>query len=235
MKKVIWTAILMMILLIVVIFNSPYHVSAVGPRGDRPGGTDNAIQYRQDQRTLGGSTRCSRDVTTDGINCTCNPVTEDCYEIKSQETAQVDEPGTPGEVKWGFHNSGTEVPLCWFPNGGSRICLYDRFECFPVENLAAADDNVEFFIARIASLIVSVGCHCNGLCTTPAQISLEDRSGNAMTHGTVTCSTGTTNTTFVSVTANNNLVAGEGLRLDVDNAVAPESDQYVICHSYREQ
>jgi hypothetical protein len=101
-----------------------------------------------------------------------------------------------------------------------------------VESLAAADDNFEFSLSAQARTITQIGCHCRGTCSTPAQISLEDRAGNAMTHTVPTCSTGTGNTAFQSVTAANSLVAGEGLAFDVDNAVSPETDTYTISYCY---
>lgn len=116
--------------------------------------------------------------------------------------------------------------------GAKRVLHYTRHECVVVENLAAADDNYEIWMANDAVTITGIGVHCRGTCTTGADISLEDRSGNAMTHTTPTHSTGTGNTTFQSVTAANTLVAGEGLAFDVDNAVSPETDEYTICFTY---
>lgn len=113
-----------------------------------------------------------------------------------------------------------------------RVLHYERTECVVVENLAAADDNYEIFMANDAITITGIGVHCRGTCTTGADISLEDRAGNAMTHTTPTHSTGTGNTTFQSVTAANTLAAGEGLAFDVDNAVSPETDEYTICFTY---
>ena len=101
--------------------------------------------------------------------------------------------------------------------------------CLPFENLRASDTNIEMWMPPGAVVVRSVYCHCNGTCTTPAQISFEDRAGNAMTHALLACSTGSTNSTIVPVTAGGALVVGEGLRFDVDNAVSPETDQYLIC------
>ena len=111
-----------------------------------------------------------------------------------------------------------------------------EMHCHPFENLVATDDDIEIFMARAAVVVQSVGCHCNsenGSCTTPAQISLEDRAGNAMTHGTATCSSGTSNTTFVSVTAGGGLVAGEGVQFDIDNTPST-GNQYLVCLAVQE-
>jgi hypothetical protein len=101
------------------------------------------------------------------------------------------------------------------------------------EDFADADDNYEIFMADYPVKILSVGCHCaSGTCTSGAVISLEDRGGNAMTHGTVTCSI-SGNTSFIDVTANNTLVAGEGLRFDVDTAPNPDAaDTYIVSFTY---
>ncbi len=101
--------------------------------------------------------------------------------------------------------------------------------CFYFDHLAAGDDNVDFRMWAQAVTITKVGCYCDGTCTTAAQISLEDRAGNAMTHTTPTCATGTDNATYQSVTANGSLAAGEGLNFDVDNTPNPETDLYLIC------
>lgn len=106
-------------------------------------------------------------------------------------------------------------------------------KCAVVENLAAADDNIDIYMPAAASTVVSVGAYCNGTCTTAASISLEDRAGNAMTHTSPTPATGSSNATFQSVTAGGSLAAGEGLRFDVDNAVSPETDTYTICFGVR--
>lgn len=101
--------------------------------------------------------------------------------------------------------------------------------CVVIEDLKAADDNLEITMLNDAWTVTAVGLHCAGTCTTGADISLEDRSGNAMTHTVPTHSTGTGNSTFQAVTSAGGLVAGEGLRFDVDNAVDPETDDYTIC------
>jgi hypothetical protein len=104
---------------------------------------------------------------------------------------------------------------------------------FTFENLAAADDNYRFFTAVEPVTVLAIGVYCRGTCTTPAQISLEDGAGNAMTHTTPTAATGTDAVTFQSITAEGGLTKGEGLALDVDNAVSPETDVYTITIKYR--
>ena len=101
-----------------------------------------------------------------------------------------------------------------------------------IENLAAADDNWELGTFNYAVNITKIGLHCKGTCTTPAQISLEDRAGNAMTHTTPVASLATALTTFYNVTAGNALTIGEGFRFDVDNAVSPETDDYTINYCF---
>jgi hypothetical protein len=111
-----------------------------------------------------------------------------------------------------------------------RVLSPVRPECAIVENLAAADDNFEFFMDNAPSTITGVGCRCRGTCTGTATLTLEDRGGNAMTITSTnpTCAT-TGNSTFAAVTAGNQLAAGEGLAFDVTNTPNPETDEYTIC------
>ncbi len=100
-----------------------------------------------------------------------------------------------------------------------------------IENLAAADDNIPIGPGANYDLTVTaVGCKCHGTCTTPAEISLEDDSGNAMTHPTLVCVSAPTVMLFVPITAGGSIVAGESVRFDVDNAVSPETDIYEISY-----
>jgi len=118
-------------------------------------------------------------------------------------------------------------------SGATATIDYTYTKCAAQEDLAATDDDSFLGMFNTGVTITGVGVHCKGTCTTPAQISLEDRAGNAMTHTTPTASTGTDNTTFQSVTAANTLVAGEGLRYDVDNTPSPDGeDEYLICYTY---
>ena len=115
----------------------------------------------------------------------------------------------------------------------ARVLSYKQDQCAVMEKLAAADDNFALGTTTYARTIVKVGCRCHGTCTTKADISLEDDSGNAMTHTTPTCSTAGTVITYQSVTAANTLVAGEGLRFDVTNTPSPDAtDTYEICVEY---
>ena len=118
-------------------------------------------------------------------------------------------------------------------NGGAL--LTDTTVCHRVTDLGAIT-NYEFWMAGTDVTITSVGCHCIGTCTpTIAEISLEDRSSTtSMTTGsTVTCSSGTGNTTMEAITAGGSLVAGEGLMFDVDNTPNPTTDEYSICVTYQ--
>jgi hypothetical protein len=124
----------------------------------------------------------------------------------------------------------TANQLKYQSSGTTRVLSPVRTECAVIENLAAADDSFEFFMADAATTITSVGCRCRGTCTGSATFTLEDRGGVAMTiTGTnPTCAT-TGNATFAAVTASNALVAGEGLAFDVTNTPNPETDEYTLC------
>lgn len=115
---------------------------------------------------------------------------------------------------------------------GTLAIEQDFSKCYNIEDLAAADDNKALSSFEQAVVVEKVWCHYVGTGTTVAQISLEDGSGNAMTHTTPTCTAHGTQPTAQSVTAGGSLVATELVRFDVDNAVDPETDDYTICFSY---
>lgn len=115
---------------------------------------------------------------------------------------------------------------------GTLVIEQDFTKCAVIEDLAAADDNMSLGMFEQAVVIEKVGCSYVGVGTTAASISLEDGSGNAMTHTAPTCTAHGSAATFQSVTAGGSLTAGEILRFDVDNAVDPETDDYTICYSY---
>lgn len=103
--------------------------------------------------------------------------------------------------------------------------------CAIIENLAAADDNKSLGSFNRKVTVTEVWCQYSGSGSTVAQISLEDGSGNAMTHTVPTCTAIGTAPSRQKVTAGNILNARESLAFDVDNAVDPETDTYSICFS----
>lgn len=108
--------------------------------------------------------------------------------------------------------------------------------CFYAGELAAADDDVLMGSWFVAVTITDVWCNYEGSApTTVAQISLEDGSGNAMTHTTPTCAAPGTAATAQSVSAGGGLNARENLRIDVDNTPNPENDNYTICVAFQIQ
>ncbi len=123
----------------------------------------------------------------------------------------------------------TDGQAVYYGNGAVRVLQETDYKCAIIESLAAADDNLELWMANDACTVISAGVHCAGTCTTPAEITMEDRAGNAFTMAVPTVSTGAGNTTFATVTSDAVLVAGEAVRFDVDNAVSPETDTYSIC------
>jgi hypothetical protein len=104
--------------------------------------------------------------------------------------------------------------------------------CAVVENLAAADDNIPLGSLAYPTTIKNFWCTCSGTCTTVAQVSLEDGSGNAMTHTTPTCTAIGTIPQPQAITAGGGLNAYESVRFDVDNTPSPETDEYELCYSY---
>ena len=108
-----------------------------------------------------------------------------------------------------------------------------------IEYLSASDDN--FIIPAkhtTAITITKVWCKCQGTCTTPAQISFEDESGNAMSHGTLTCAEvgetpdeGGANGGLETVDSGGGLSAYESMAFDVDNTPTT-GDTYIIGWTY---
>jgi len=133
-----------------------------------------------------------------------------------------------GETTW----DTTKGQLVVYSGTVSRVFYPVKPRCVVIENLAAADDNKSLGAFGEAVTITSVGCSYVGTGTTPAEISLEDGGGNAMTHSVPTCTASGTDFVYVPVTASGSLNAGELLRFDVDNSVDPETDEYTICYEY---
>lgn len=160
-------------------------------------------------------------VTGSGANALDNAVIATYLEIPNGTSPTVDD---AGEIALDTTDSQLKIY-----DGTSVNVLSGKISrCAVIDDLSATDDNRPLGSTVYARTITKVGCRCNGTCTTGAQISLEDTGGNAMTHTTPTCATSGA-ITFQSVTAGGALTAGEGLRVDVDNAVDPETDTYEIC------
>ena len=106
--------------------------------------------------------------------------------------------------------------------------------CFTIEDLAAADDDYEFWTTPYAVTILSAYCTYSGTATLAATIDFLDGEGNAMTMTDATCvdADSSTRPTVQAVTAANALVVGESLAFNVTNAVAPETMTHRICFTY---
>jgi len=99
-----------------------------------------------------------------------------------------------------------------------------------IENLAAADDDLELITVNDAITITAFGIRCRGTCTTTASTTISDiLVDTAMTKGQLAATTGTSTMTFNSVTANGALSAGNTLIMDTTNTPSPETDEYHIC------
>lgn len=107
--------------------------------------------------------------------------------------------------------------------------------CFTITDLVSTDDNFQFFVADRDITVTQVGCRYEGTGSTVATISLEDaRTATAMTHTAPTCVTGNNAATFQSVTANNSITSGNGIRFDTTNTPSPTTDDYTICIRFTE-
>jgi hypothetical protein len=105
-------------------------------------------------------------------------------------------------------------------------------------NLLDTDDNFEFAQAPRALTLIDASCYCRGACTTPGQITFQDRATNAITLTTtpLVCGTGAGDsayTTFDTTDVDRVLNAGEGIRLNVTNTPNPLTDEYTLQIRFR--
>lgn len=143
-------------------------------------------------------------VTNDGTNPTCNASGQICEDTTNNQLIV----------------------------GNGNVFDNERTVCVTVPDVTSTDDNFNFFMANEAMTVTKVGCRYEGTGTTVATFSLEDNSGNAMTHTSPTCVTSTNSATYQSVTSGGGLVAGEGLRFDTTNTPSPTTDDYTLCVVY---
>ncbi|ANS05900.1 NOTCH2 protein [uncultured Mediterranean phage] len=131
--------------------------------------------------------------------------------------------------------------LLYYDGTQVRVVADVQQECKVIQDLAAADDNLPFFMNHayedITILEASCGCII-GTCTTEADISFDI---DEVTSGTDSAVTGTVacedmnaagGPTGQALSVNVNMDRFDVLKFDVDNAVSPETDDYVICVSY---
>ncbi len=149
----------------------------------------------------------------------------DSFEIPNGAAITIDASGEIGV-------DSTKGQLIYASAATARVLPYINTRCAVIENLAAADDNLSIGAFGQAATIMTVGCSYVGTGTVVAQISLEDGGGNAMTHEAPTCTAHGTDFAFRQVTAGGSLNSGELLRIDVDNAVDPETDDYTVCYEF---
>jgi hypothetical protein len=125
--------------------------------------------------------------------------------------------------------------MLWHIGGAVRVDSPVKEVCAMVPDLAATDDNFEFWMPPYAVTVTDAACHCRGTCAAALpSFQFTDRTGTAMT-GTPTCSTGSTNSTFTALTgAATALAEGEGLRFNVTNSPlgTDGADEYTICVKY---
>ncbi len=147
----------------------------------------------------------------------------------------------------GSMTTGKAVRVLGGTSGTEEIFNCDDNECkmvreetinVTIPSLAAADDNFPVFVPGQNITLVSAQCFCNlGTCTTEADVTFEvllngTTTVNAVT-GTVDCEDTTTGDSFTALSGNVDVTAGDLIRLDVTNAVSPETDTYTISIKYK--
>lgn len=111
----------------------------------------------------------------------------------------------------------------------------NRIACFTITDLISTDDNFQVFVADRDITVTQVGCRYEGTGSVVATIALENaKTGTGMTHTAPTCVTGNNTATFQSVTANNAITSGDGIRFDTTNTPSPTTDDYSICFRFTE-
>jgi hypothetical protein len=114
-----------------------------------------------------------------------------------------------------------------------HVLAYTYQACVRIENPTTYDSNMTIWVPNDAVTITEVGCRYDGTGTTVGVFALEDAVGTAMTlSGALTCVTGSTASTFRTVTGGGGLTAGEGLRIDTTTAPSPVTDDYLVCWRY---
>lgn len=148
---------------------------------------------------------------------------------------------TDGEIALDTTGGGKETSqLLVDDDSALQVFTSKHQECKIIEDLAAADDGKPFLmnVAWEDITLLSARCGCIGTCTTEADISFDidqvTTATESVVTGAVLCedmdSAGGPLDTALSV--NVNLDAADVLTFDVDNAVSPETDDYVICVTY---
>lgn len=111
----------------------------------------------------------------------------------------------------------------------------NHMACVTVTDLISTDDNMQFMVADRDITVTQVGCRYEGTGSTVATLALENaKTGTAMTHTAPTCVTGNNTATFQSVTANNAIASGDGIRFDTTNTPSPLTDDYTLCIRFTE-
>jgi hypothetical protein len=194
--------------------------------------------------TIGDSTTDSWTFTTDGtgdseIGLPADSVgpaeidsTTGAYDFGGVTSLEVPNAAAPTVDAAGEIAVDTSDDQLIYYGGAKRVLSYERTRCALIENVGSTDDNVPLGSFVDAVTITSVWCTYTGTGTTVATFTLEDGSGNAMTHTAPTCTAIGTVPTAQSVTAAGGLTARESLRFDTTNTPAPTSDDYELCVSY---
>jgi len=188
-------------------------------------GTDTTLTFGNGLITAGGAFTTTGDVIIDDASNTPSLTFQ-------SDTAGDDDFGIHLSTDaWSFINATTGQELMRFGDTELKYARQRAAKVAVIEDLAAADDNLPLGPGLDYPVtVVTVGCKCHGTCTTPAQISLEDDAGNAMTHAAFSCNAAPAVMQFYSVTAGGSLGVGESVRMDVDNTPDPETDTYEVVY-----
>ncbi len=117
--------------------------------------------------------------------------------------------------------------------GGTAGAASDEPYCQSIDPLRATTDHKMLAAWPILRSVRNFGCRCRGVCTTPAQIALED-SALAPIGAASTCAANA-NMVFldVSTDVDGDLSIGEPVMFFVNNNPVPDgADEYLICVTF---
>lgn len=102
-----------------------------------------------------------------------------------------------------------------------------------VDNITSADSNFEFFTPPRALKLIAVGCHCDANCGTQPTLTFANRGGTTigLASSPLTCSSGTSNTSFTNFNSNQSMAQGQGVNFTVTNSPASSRINLVFIYN----
>ncbi len=194
-----------------------------------PSGSD-VLAYWDNSVTAWETRDPTTDFTEDGTNFSLNSNVSEWGAVMGDESEVYNGATVPLVASAGDMGIDTTQDQLVYYGSAEAVIEPAISKCFPIEVLEADDDDFLFFSYHTDVTVVGAWCLCQGTCTTEADLSFENDAGTEFGTGdTVDCEDTTTGDTLTTIDGANTLTALDGLRFDVDNAVSPETDAYLLC------